>query len=527
MHNFDNVGLVVKIKSGLGKLKKIERMRLLFVGVVRRFEQETPIVYRLLHGGFWALGGTVASRIFSMATTIFIARILGKEDYGAYGMVQSTIGMFGLFAGMAMGATTSKYVAQLKSSDPARSGRIIGLTMMLSIISGGLSMVLIITGAPWLARVTLNRPDLTPILMTGAILLFMMTVGGVQISSLAGFEAFKEIAIINVIQGVATPFISLPLVYIYGIHGAIVSLIIITALGWYFCKIAIKRECDKFNIVYKTFSFSNLSERGILWRFALPALISGALVIPVTWATNAVLVNQINGYSELGLFNAANQWRQFITFIPLILSGVMLPIFSDVHGRQQSHEFVHALNINLGLTWTIALPMTILTIVVRGLISDLFGRQFSGMVPLMAPLMVTSFLNILNNVIGTALMGSGQMWIGAMFNLAWAISLCIITLIMVPKFGGLGLAIAYLIAYALHTVWQMIYVEMKLAPSSILRHWRLILISIFCLGIAPFTSQSYLPSIIPNLFLIAIGFVPLSGLIYRFFSAQRSFTITT
>jgi hypothetical protein len=46
---------------------------------------------------------------------------------------------------------------------------------------------------------------------------------------------------------------------------------------------------------------------------------SGATVTPKTWAANASLVNQPNGYAELGLFNTANQFRMIILYIPNIL----------------------------------------------------------------------------------------------------------------------------------------------------------------------------------------------------------------
>ena len=519
--------LELRMESVLNIQGTVARARGQITGALGRLKKEAPLAHRLAHGSFWALSGTVASRIFSMATTIFLARILGKADYGAYGMVQSTIGMFGLFAGLSMGATTTKYVAQLKTTDPSRAGKILSLTTMLAIVSGGVVMVLLGFTAPWLARTTLNRSDLSPVLMTGALLLFVSTVNGVQTSSLAGFEAFRELARINVLQGITTPLVALPLVYTFGIQGGIMALTIVAVLGWYLCAMALRRECNKFHIVRRIFSRSNFSERGILWSFGLPALISGALVMPVTWATNAILANQANGYSELGLFNAANQWRQLIIFIPQVLAGVMLPIFSDVHGRRNPGEFLHVLNINLGITWAVALPMAILTIVLRNQLSAVFGGQFSHMSLLVVPLMIASFLNILNNVVGTALMGSGKMWTGAIFNMAWALALWIGTLILVPHFGGMGLAVAYLIAYVLHTVWQMAYVEIKLAPSSIRRHWRLAVLSVVCLSAAPFTSRLYLPSVVIDLILTFLGLLPLWGPLSKFMTGTHSATITS
>src|ERR1022692_3038167 len=42
-------------------------------------------------------------------------------------MIQSTVGMLGIFAGLGLGITATKYVAELRSHDPERAGRIIAL----------------------------------------------------------------------------------------------------------------------------------------------------------------------------------------------------------------------------------------------------------------------------------------------------------------------------------------------------------------------------------------------------------------
>src|ERR1700728_1931673 len=82
----------------------------------------SPIGYRLARGAFWLLIGSLISRGLGMLAGILVARLLGKHDYGQLGMVQSTTGMFGIFAGFGMGLTANKHVAEFKLQDPARAG---------------------------------------------------------------------------------------------------------------------------------------------------------------------------------------------------------------------------------------------------------------------------------------------------------------------------------------------------------------------------------------------------------------------
>ena len=82
-----------------------------------------------------------------------------------------------------------------------------------------------------------------------------------------------------------------------------------------------------------------MSEWPILWKYALPSVLSGVLYFPAVWFANSMLVKQPGGYGELGLFNAANQLRMAVIFLPGLLTVAMLPILSEVYGRKNQSDF--------------------------------------------------------------------------------------------------------------------------------------------------------------------------------------------
>jgi O-antigen/teichoic acid export membrane protein len=437
------------------------------------------MLFRVAHGTFWSLLGTVTSRVFSVVATIVIARMLGVGDFGAYGMVQSTLEMFAMLAGFGLGATSSKYLAEYKTKDKEKAGRILSLANAFALISSGIIGLVIFLSSSWIADETLKRIDLAPLLSLGAIYLFISTQNNVQIGSLGGFEAFKETAKINVIQGILTPIVAIPLVYFFNLYGAVISLVVISLVGYILCRIEVNNKCKEYNISLQRFGRSFPKEMSIIWQFSIPSLASGLMVMPVIWLTNTLLVSQPNGYSELGLFNAANQWRQLIIFIPNILSTVLLPIFSDICGNKSEGEFRSVFQLNIQLTWMIALPATILIIALREMLAVVFGSKYHGVGMLIVPLMITAFLNIMNNVVGSAIAGAGRMWLGATFNLFWAIAMIVCSVHLIPKYGGVGLALSYMIAYLLHTAWQMVYAELKLIPESMKKFTNMFLLTLF------------------------------------------------
>src|SRR5271169_5490023 len=99
---------------------------------------------RFTLGIVWSLAGAVVSRGFLLAASVVCAWFLGKEGFGALGMIQSTAGMFGIFAGLGLGITATKYVSEFRRQDPLRTGRILALSASAAFLSGSIITVLVI-----------------------------------------------------------------------------------------------------------------------------------------------------------------------------------------------------------------------------------------------------------------------------------------------------------------------------------------------------------------------------------------------
>ena len=263
----------------------------------------SPIGSRLARGVFWSMAGAVISRGLMLAASVLVARMLGKAGFGELGMIRSTVGMFGVFAGFGLGLTATKHVAEFRSSDPARAGHIIALSWIVAMVTGGLMALGLFIFAPWLAEHTINAPHLTGVLRIGALILFINALNGAQTGALAGFEAFKTIAHVNLFVGLISFPILVGGAYFGGLTGAVWALAINLGVNWLLNHLALRKEARRYNV---PLAFRDCSrELSVLWRFSLPAVLAGSMVGPVRWACSALLVNQPDGYGEMGIFTAA------------------------------------------------------------------------------------------------------------------------------------------------------------------------------------------------------------------------------
>jgi O-antigen/teichoic acid export membrane protein len=409
--------------------------------------------------------GTVAAKLFALGVAVFTARLLGKEGYGELGMIQSTILFLGTFAGFALGVTTTKYVAELKTKDPARAGRIIAMTNTLAATSGVLLGAIGLMVAPWLVQKTINAPHLVTEMRLGAATLILSVILGVQTGTLSGLEAFKAIARINFYQGLVSLPVALALVYFWGLKGAVLSLAAPLALGVWMSSRTIVRECYSFGI--RLDYFRSWAERRILWNFSLPAFLASSMVTPVTWAANAFLVNQPNGYAEMGLFNAANQFRMLILFLPNIIGMVTLPLLSEIQGQNIPAYFAQAVNINLRTIWGVSLPLGFLLVAFSPILITLYGPKFQGGGTILALMVCVGIMFVAGSTIGQVLVGSGKMWTGFSMNLVWTVIFVPLVAYLVPSHGALGLAVSSFLAYSLFTICLLIYIGLKFGREGV------------------------------------------------------------
>jgi len=400
------------------------------------------------------MAGAAISRGLMLVAAVLVARMLGKTGYGELGMIQSTVGMFGVFAGFGLGLTATKHVAEFRRSDPARAGRIIALSWFVAIVTGGLMAVALLLFAPWLATHTINAPHLSGVLRIGALILFISALNGAQTGALSGFEAFRTIAFVNLLVGL----ISFPLLVggarWGGLNGAVWALAISLAVNWLLNHLVLRKEARRYDVPF-TFRHCR-QEVAVLWRFSLPAVLSGALVLPVNWVCRAFLVNRPDGYAEMGIFNAAEQWYGVMLFFPSLLGQVVLPVLSERLGQNEIGQSRRLLLLAMKMNALLVTPLVIVISIVSPYVMRLYGVGFESGWPTLVMVLITAGLLAVQTPVGQIIAASGRMWTGFAMNLGWAVVFVVGTVLLIHR-GSFGLATARAIGYVVHGTWTLAF----------------------------------------------------------------------
>ncbi|HMH36179.1 MAG TPA: oligosaccharide flippase family protein, partial [Streptosporangiaceae bacterium] len=153
-------------------------------------------------GAFWALVGAVVSRGLTLASSVVAGRLLGTTGFGEIGMIQSTQGLFGIVAGAGLGLAATKFVAEFRSTDPARTGRCATLATTIASVSGAVMALVLLALSGVMASSVLRAPHLTVELQVATGLVLFGTINGVQTGALVGFGDFRTLAVLSGIRGV-------------------------------------------------------------------------------------------------------------------------------------------------------------------------------------------------------------------------------------------------------------------------------------------------------------------------------------
>ncbi|MGR9099998.1 MAG: oligosaccharide flippase family protein [Gammaproteobacteria bacterium] len=417
----------------------------------------SDIAKRLTKGSLWSMFGSATSRLMVLISMILIARVLGKVSFGEFGLIQSTLGVAGIMAGVGLGSTATRFVAQYAAADRERAGRTIGLVQQTAWISILLASILLIFASSFLSGRLLHAPHLETALNWGALLMAANVLRGIQSGIMSALERFDVVAKLNILEGVLSLTAMLVLAMNFGVSGALLGMAVASITVWIIGRVKLNRllmvcgiEVNKKNC---------WQEKRILHSFALPSLISTLVATPVLWFCMTVLAGSANGYAELGLYHAAYQWHGPMIFIPMILMSVSMPILVQEWENGQRERFRKITLWVCGFTLFCILPPVLLITGFSPWVMSFYGPDFIDGWRVLVLILVATPFHALAKIGFCVLFSMNRAWWVVCVNLMWGAILLILTEWLVPNLGALGLAIGFSVAYGMLGIISLLLVN--------------------------------------------------------------------
>jgi O-antigen/teichoic acid export membrane protein len=400
---------------------------------------------RLQQSVLWSLLGNVIGQGSMLVINIIVARMLGRELFGEYSIIQSTLITLTLLAPLATGFIATKYVAEFRATDKERAGRILGLCSAVSAFTGLLAASLLLIFARHLATNWFQAPHLARTLMLTAGAVFFTVQNAAQMGALAGLEAYRALATARIISGLVTLSLCALLAWQGGLNGAVAGLALSAVTQWFIFRNFQRAEASAQGL---RISYENLwQERSVLLGFAIPAALSGISAMSAIWLTNSWLFRQPAGQAQMAIFTAAGNFRTAVLFLPGVINNVGFSLINHQKGLGDLARYRRVWLTNLALTTGIVITGSALIVLAGPQLLLLFGREFSAGSLILFFLMLSTVPEALAAGVAQLVQSQGRMW---MFLLAAVVprdlTLIAASLLLIPAAGAAGLARAYALA---------------------------------------------------------------------------------
>ena len=404
---------------------------------------KNKVYNRIAHGAFWSFTGTATAKFLTLLSGIICAHILTRHNYGEFSMIRSTINMFVVLGAGGIGVTVTKHISEHKKNNKSTIPYIYANIKRFGLFTGAFCTLVVLIFSEFISSSILSDSSLSIPLKWGSLLLFFSIVNGVQNGTLLGFEDFRSIAVNTLTGSVFETIFMLVGAWLYGVSGAILGFGLGFVVIFLMNKLSIKKQFTRNGLSFV--SSSNIQNKyKLITSFTLPATLSALLIAPTFWLLRSLLANK-NGFEELAVFEAADQWKVVMLFIPTTISQIALPILSSLSGEKR--VFINTLWINVGIVAAVSIALMSIVLLIGNDIMRLYGSSFANPQPIRI-LSISCIFSAVANVLELSVYSIGKMWQCFYLNVLWAASAIGLTIIFLDHgLGASGVAYAICISY--------------------------------------------------------------------------------
>ena len=395
----------------------------------------------LLKAAGISMVGLVLSKLISYLIIIFVAKT-GSNVLGILNLGLSIISFIAMTSLLGLNYGILRYVSYyIGKKDKRRIKGTIFSALKISSTIGLFMLILTLIFSKYISINIFNKPELIGVIRVFAFMIPLLIFIEIFASI---FLSFKKIQYNTIIKDFGDKFFKLLFVFLFillgfGLTGLayayLLSSIITFSLLIYFLR---KKEFGLFNNIK---SVSNSKE---LLIYSLPLILTSLLTLLQKWADTFIL-GIYRSANEIGVYSIAFSTASLLAIIPTALMSLFTPVITSLYGQNNIRDIKKISNSILKWIFMINLPFTIiLSIFSRELIKIVFGLEYiNGYISLIILSLAYLILSI-THVYGGNLLMIKKTKLLSLFILISTLTNILLNIILIPKYGINGAAIATL-----------------------------------------------------------------------------------
>lgn len=403
--------------------------------------------------------GAVFSAVAGYFFKIYIARALGAEALGLYALGMSIVAAVSIFAA-GLPTAGARFVAEYSARrDYARLGAFLrGGISLLGLESIALGAILLAV-APWIAVHFYHTHALTAYSWSFALILLLSVLNSFLAQCMAGFRAVAQRTLVTHFAGISvTIVLSVILIALhFGLAGYLAAQVASATVVLVLMAVAVWKRIPP--PARSTGGLGHIERRVV----AFSATSFGIAIVHFVLAqADKITLGYYLNVRQVGVYAVS---MAMVGFVPIALTSVnqiFSPTIAELHSAG-NHVLLQRLYGSL-TKWILIVtaPLALSVIIFSTSLMTIFGAAFQGGAAVLSVGAVGQLFNCGVGSVGFLLLMSGNQVALMRIEAVNAAVMVALNLLLVPRFGILGAALAASIAIAGTNLWALDTVRKRL-----------------------------------------------------------------
>jgi O-antigen/teichoic acid export membrane protein len=383
---------------------------------------------RISRNSFWILLGLVSSTLISFVTIFFLTRYLGPERFGIYSLALSVAGLFLPMADLGLDLHMTRAISSIPSTIRDEISKTLSAKLFLIT-----AFMLLTISTAFILGYSAN------VIIYISLFAISYLLGSVAQTFVGALRAIQKMKFESLAMFIGRAVGMTGVIVLILIKGALLTIILAHLVGSLVNLLSslffLKTQIMAFNF---RIDYEALGGR---LKGALPFGLT-AVFVAVYFKIDTVILSKLTNEAVVGLYNGAQNFVLASMMLSTPLVVALFPVLASTYDRSKSE----ANNIfRQGLKYSLLLGLLLGTgflLMAEPIVDLAYGREFSGSISILEIMAISIPLIFATGIVGNSMGAVGFQLRVCIVTLICMIFNIVVNLILIPRYGGGGAAVA-------------------------------------------------------------------------------------
>ena len=398
---------------------------------------------------------TVIKLISAFVINKVIAIYIGPSGLAIVGQLQNFTSIITTFSNGAISSGIVKYTAEYQ--DIEKKQKIFSTSIVISLICSLIISIFLFGFSDYLSKLILKDIQYRSVFIIFGATVFLFALNMVLISILNGQKEIKKYVLVNIAGSIFSLVFTSTLVMQLNIMGALYALVLNQSVV-FFVTLAFVLKSSWFKLEYfiKGLDKESLSK---LSEYSLMAIVS-ALTVPVSHLIIREYIGENLGWDSAGYWQGI--WyisTMYLMLVTTTLGVYYLPRLSEIQDNKELRKEIFT-------GYKIIMPIVIIASLIIFLLKEYviliaFSKNFMPMIDLFAWQLIGDVIKIASWLLAYLMLAKAMTKIFIYTEILFSALFIIFSVILVNKFGLVGITYSYSLNYFLYLVVMIVIFQKR------------------------------------------------------------------